>query len=166
MSENLFDLSPKNSSDVLFAREKELDETVRLIKAKRWVALLRPRMVGKTSLIKVANNKLDRTGIYMNLWGIKSTYGVLTSLINTINSQKPRQKLYDSMRSINDGAVKNSSAKCKTPVKFCQLWLDIWRSSNSEFLSEPVQESAVHTAKQDFQNGRRGKSEYSSIDCS
>ncbi len=67
MTENLFDLTPKDSSDALFGRDKELDEVLRLIKAKRWIALLGPRIVGKTSLIKVANNKLGSTGIYMNL---------------------------------------------------------------------------------------------------
>ena len=47
----LFGLNPKESPKELFAREKELDELVRLVEAKRWVALLGPRMVGKTSLI-------------------------------------------------------------------------------------------------------------------
>ncbi len=109
MTENLFDLTPKDSVDALFGRDKELDEVVRLIKAKRWIALLGPRMVGKTSLIKVANNKLGSTGIYMNLWGIKTTYGVLTSLISTINTQKSlREKLYDSIRSISGISISSN----------------------------------------------------------
>jgi len=59
----LFDLNPKESPKELFAREKELDELVRLVEARRWVALLGPRMVGKTSLIKVANVRL-KAGSY------------------------------------------------------------------------------------------------------
>ena len=54
----LFDLNPKESPRELFGREKELDELIRLIKARRWVALLGPRMVGKTSIVKVANTRL------------------------------------------------------------------------------------------------------------
>ena len=109
MSDKLFDLAPKDSSDALFAREEELDEITRLIKARRWVALLGPRMVGKTSLIKVANNKLGRTGIYLNLWGIKSTYGILTALVSNLNNQKSlRQKLYDSIRNINGISISTS----------------------------------------------------------
>jgi AAA+ ATPase superfamily predicted ATPase len=54
----LFDLNPKKSPRELFGRENELDELIRLIKARRWVALLGPRMVGKTSIVKVANTRL------------------------------------------------------------------------------------------------------------
>jgi len=54
-----FDLNPKESAKELFGREGELDELVHLIKARRWVAVLGPRMVGKTSLIKAANTRLD-----------------------------------------------------------------------------------------------------------
>ena len=72
----LFNLNPKESPREPFRREKEVDEHIRLIKARRWVAILGPRMIGKTSLIKVANTKLENTGIktvYVNLWGAKKT---------------------------------------------------------------------------------------------
>jgi predicted AAA+ superfamily ATPase len=38
------------------------------------VALLEPRMIGKTSLVKAASTELEKAGIraiYLNLWGIK-----------------------------------------------------------------------------------------------
>jgi len=38
LSLSLFNLNPKESPKELFGREKELDELVRLIKARRWVA--------------------------------------------------------------------------------------------------------------------------------
>jgi AAA+ ATPase superfamily predicted ATPase len=91
LSLSLFNLNPKESPKELFGREKELDEIVRLIKARRWVAVLGPRMVGKTSLIKVANTKLENAGIkavYVNLWGAKGTHGLLKALARGLNSEK------------------------------------------------------------------------------
>jgi hypothetical protein len=82
LSLSLFSLNPKEFPKELFGREKELDELVRLVKARRWIAILGPRMVGKTSLIKVANVKLEKTGvkaIYVNLWGARGTHGLLNA---------------------------------------------------------------------------------------
>ncbi|MEM3068915.1 MAG: ATP-binding protein [Nitrososphaerales archaeon] len=87
----LFDLNPKESPKELFAREKELDELVRLVEARRWVAILGPRMVGKTSLVKVANVKLEKAGfktIYVNLWGAQRTQGLLNALARGLNSSR------------------------------------------------------------------------------
>jgi len=88
---SLFNLNPKESSKELFGREKEINELIRLIKARRWIALLGPRMVGKTSLIKVANRKLGKIGIravYVNLWGTKGTQGLLSALARGVNNEK------------------------------------------------------------------------------
>jgi uncharacterized protein len=55
------------------------------------VALLGPRMVGKTSLIKATNAKLEKSGfktIYINLWSVKSTHGLLSALVDGINNHK------------------------------------------------------------------------------
>jgi len=85
----LFDLNPKETPQELFGREKELDEIVNLIKARRWVAVLGPRMVGKTSLIKAANKKLENERIrtvYVNLWGARGTQGLLNALAHGLNS--------------------------------------------------------------------------------
>jgi hypothetical protein len=79
----LFSLNPKETPKELFGREEEIGELTRLIKAKRWIAILGPRMVGKTSLIKAANKKLEGTGIkavYVNLWGARGTHGLLNAL--------------------------------------------------------------------------------------
>jgi AAA+ ATPase superfamily predicted ATPase len=88
---SLFSLSPKESPKELFGREKEIEELTRLLSARRWVALLGPRMVGKTSLIKATNVKLERAGIktiYINLWSVKGTQGLLSALTEGINNQK------------------------------------------------------------------------------
>jgi len=42
-----------------FLKESGLDELVHLIKARRRVAVLGPRMVGKTSFVKAANTRLE-----------------------------------------------------------------------------------------------------------
>jgi hypothetical protein len=90
LSLSLFNLNPKEFPRELFGREGELDELVRLVKARRWIAILGPRMVGKTSLIKAANVKLERTGvkaIYVNLWGAKGTHGLLNALAQGLNKE-------------------------------------------------------------------------------
>jgi AAA+ ATPase superfamily predicted ATPase len=87
----LFDLNPKESPKELFGREKELDEITRLIKARRWVAVLGPRMVGKTSLLKAAGAKLEEHKIrvvYVNLWGTKGTNDLLKALARGLNEEK------------------------------------------------------------------------------
>jgi hypothetical protein len=49
---SLFNLNPKENLKELFGREKEIDELIRLIKAKRWIALLGPRMWARPALLK------------------------------------------------------------------------------------------------------------------
>lgn len=87
----LFDLSPKESPEELYGRERELDELIRLVKAGRWVAVLGPRMVGKTSLVKAANPRLEEAdfkAVYVSLWGAKRTQGLLNALARGLNSAK------------------------------------------------------------------------------
>jgi uncharacterized protein len=88
---SLFNLNPKESPNELFGREKEIEEITRLIKAKRWVAVLGPRMVGKTSLLKATGAKLEKDKIrviYANLWGAKGTNGLLKALARGLNEEK------------------------------------------------------------------------------
>ena len=62
LSLSLFNLNPKEIPRELFGSEKELDELVRLVKARRWIVILGPRVVGKISPIKAANVKLKKMG--------------------------------------------------------------------------------------------------------
>ncbi|HZY91401.1 MAG TPA: ATP-binding protein [Thermoplasmata archaeon] len=84
----LFDLTPKDTPKTLFGRERELDELVRLVDAGRWVVLLGPRMVGKTSLLKAANHRFDRPSIYVNLWGARGTLGFVNAFVHGLNSSR------------------------------------------------------------------------------
>jgi AAA+ ATPase superfamily predicted ATPase len=56
----LFDLNPKDSRADFYGQRDKIDEIVRLLKHRSWVVVLGPRMVGKTSIIKVAYNDLPR----------------------------------------------------------------------------------------------------------
>jgi AAA+ ATPase superfamily predicted ATPase len=88
---SLFNLNPKESPKELFGREQELEDLIRLIRARRWVALIGPRMVGKTSLLKAAGAILMRQNIkvvYVNLWGAKGTNDFLKALARALNEEK------------------------------------------------------------------------------
>jgi uncharacterized protein len=55
----LFDPSPKSSARDLFGRDKELQDLEEHLEKKRWVVLLGPRRIGKTSLARCALSKLS-----------------------------------------------------------------------------------------------------------
>jgi hypothetical protein len=56
----LFKLAPRDSPTDLGGRDRELSDLVRIVDSGRWVEVLGRRMVGKTSLIKAANQRLRR----------------------------------------------------------------------------------------------------------
>jgi AAA+ ATPase superfamily predicted ATPase len=105
----LFNLNPKETSRELFGREEELKELIHLIRAKRWVAVLGPRMVGKTSLLKVASTELEKARVrvvYVNLWGAKGTNGLLRALARGLNDEKSvLQKIKDVAQRIEGVSV-------------------------------------------------------------
>jgi AAA+ ATPase superfamily predicted ATPase len=114
----LFDLTPKDSPEALFGREKELAELIRLIEAGRWVTVLGPRMVGKTSLIKAARAILDRQTVYVNLWGAKGLQGLLNALVQSINSSMSlSRKIRDAAGRIEGLSVGTSGLSVTIPRK-------------------------------------------------
>lgn len=145
----LFDLNPKESPKELFGREEELDELVRLLKARRWVAVLGPRMVGKTSLVKVANTRIDQNAVYLNLWGAKGTQGLLNALVHGLNSSRGMlQKVKDGIErieglSVGPGGV--SVAAPKKPLRTMWDLLSIIGRQKGNYVIEldEVQELAV-----------------------
>ncbi|MGB9895502.1 MAG: hypothetical protein ACPLN2_06315 [Thermoproteota archaeon] len=58
----LFDLHPKESPDELYSRSEEIEETIRLVRSNNWVAVLGPRMIGKSSLLKACRKPLENEG--------------------------------------------------------------------------------------------------------
>lgn len=54
----LFDTSPKSSPKDLYGRDKELNDLVPHLAEKKWVILLRPRRIGKTSTVMCALCKI------------------------------------------------------------------------------------------------------------
>jgi AAA+ ATPase superfamily predicted ATPase len=87
----LFDLEPKEEKSELFGRDEQVNELLRLLKSGRWVAVLGPRMVGKTSLIRVVMNELKKEGrkaLYANFFGVSSVASATRLLVERINENK------------------------------------------------------------------------------
>lgn len=84
----LFDLTPKDSPEELFGREQELAQLVRLVSAGRWVAVLGPRMVGKTSLVRAAAKRVNRQTVYVSLWGATGARGFVEAIAHGINANR------------------------------------------------------------------------------
>ena len=117
----LFDLQPKEDPDDLFGREAEINQLINLIKAKRWTVILGPRMVGKSSLMKVACTALhleDYHAIYVNLWATKDVQGLLNRLIQGITDSKGLYtKVKDSFETL-ELSLKGPSARfAKQPMQ-------------------------------------------------
>src|SRR5215471_7717232 len=85
---SLFDLNPKDSPDALFGRAEELDKLARLVNEGRWTAVLGPRMVGKTSLIRAAAKRFRRPTVYISLWGAVGTLGFIEAVVQGLNANR------------------------------------------------------------------------------
>ena len=62
----LFDPSPKSSVKDLYGRENELRELIKHITERRWVVLLGPRRIGKTSLARCALSKISAKHVVLD----------------------------------------------------------------------------------------------------
>jgi AAA+ ATPase superfamily predicted ATPase len=147
---SLFNLNPKESPNELFGREKELEELTRLIKARRWVAVLGPRMVGKTSLLKATSAKLEKSKIrviYANLWGAKGTNGLLKALARGLNDEKSVLQKIKSVRieGVSVGPTGISISVSKKPMTTIWDLLDAIGSQKEDCVIEldEVQELAA-----------------------
>ena len=92
MAHNMyFDLKPKEGKSELFGREQEVDKLLGCLESGNWVAVLGPRMVGKTSLIKVALGELrsrHRKTLYINFQGSTSLASATSLIVERINEEK------------------------------------------------------------------------------
>ena len=78
---------PCESREELFDRDEELEITLKCIRNGVWVAILGPRMSGKTSLAKVSVNILREEGyesIYVNLIGVKGVRECAERILGSI----------------------------------------------------------------------------------
>jgi AAA+ ATPase superfamily predicted ATPase len=134
----LFDLAPKDSPAALFGRGREVEELTRLVEARRWVVVLGPRMVGKTSLVKAVRRRLRRPGAYVNLWGVRSVQGLVEGLISSINeSVSLRTRLVRAAKRV-DGFSAGPSGLSVTaprrPMKTAWDLLDLLGAENRDCL--------------------------------
>lgn len=122
----LFDLKPKDSRSDFYGKRDTIDEIIRLLKRGSWVVVLGPRMVGKTSIIKVACNDLPRgySHVYLNLWGVKSAGLFLETLAHGINeSQTLYEKLKDILKRTEEFSVGPDSFSIKvTKEPMTRIW--------------------------------------------
>jgi AAA+ ATPase superfamily predicted ATPase len=134
----LFDLAPKESAQALFGRERELADFTRLIEARRWVVLLGPRMVGKTSLVKAVRNRLHRPGAYVNLWGVRSIQGLVDGLISGLNETTSlRARLVRAARRVDGISVGPSGlslSSARHPMRTAWDLLDLLGSEAGDCL--------------------------------
>lgn len=150
---SLFDLAPKESPGALFGRAREVAELTRLVKARRWVVVLGPRMVGKTSLVKAVRARLRRPGAYVNLWGIRSVQGLVEGLISGLNeSASLRARLVRAARRI-DGFTAGPSglaiATSRPPLKTAWDLLNLLGTENRDcvVVLDEVQELSSSSGK-------------------
>ncbi|MCI4352653.1 MAG: ATP-binding protein [Thermoplasmata archaeon] len=125
----LFDLAPKETSGALFGRDREVAELTRLVEARRWVVVLGPRMVGKTSLVKAVRHRLRRPGAYVNLWGVRNVQGLVEGLISGFNeSASLRARLVRAARRVDGFSVGPSGlsvATSRAPLQTAWDLLDL-----------------------------------------
>lgn len=117
----LFDLHPKEQPKSLYGRDSDLDKIVNHVKNRRWISVLGPRMVGKTSLVKAARYKLEHqrfTGLYINLWGADSMYGLLDGIFHALqNTSRLLKKVKKHLKQISGLSVGPVSITIKDNVK-------------------------------------------------
>jgi len=145
----LFDLHPKESPQSLYARDEDLANIIQHISNGRWISILGPRMVGKTSLVKAARFKLEQKGfttLYLNLWGCKSMTSLIESIIRALQSSS---KLYNKMKKyikeideLKFGPIGVKIKKNARPVPLAQEILSILgnHSKNLLIILDEVQE--------------------------
>jgi|GEM_PF-156701 len=114
----LFDLAPKDTSRALFGRDREFAELCRLVEARRWVVVLGPRMVGKTSLVKAVRTRLRLPGAYVNLWGVRSVQGLVEGIIAGVNeSASLRARLVRAARRVDGISAGPSGLSVSAPQR-------------------------------------------------
>jgi AAA+ ATPase superfamily predicted ATPase len=134
----LFDLAPKETEKALYGRQREVAELSRLVEARRWVVILGPRMVGKTSLVKAVRDRLHRPGAYVNLWGVRTVHGLVEGLISGLNeSASLRTRIARAARRVDGfsvGPAGLSLTASRPPLKTAWDLLDLLGSESKECL--------------------------------
>ncbi len=108
----LFDLHPKEQSGSMYGRDDDLAEIVRHLSHGRWITILGPRMVGKTSLAKAAGSNLEKKKIailYLNLWGVTTIprllQGIVFALYNSSRLYARVKRFLSNIQQIKVGPV-------------------------------------------------------------
>ena len=123
---HLFDLRPKDTREGMYGRRDEISQVTELIEHGSWLVLLGPRMVGKTSIAKVACNDLPRqySSVYLNLYGVNSSYGLLEALAHGISASRTLfEKIKDFLQRTEEFSVGADSFSIRVTNKpMTRIW--------------------------------------------
>ncbi|BBD73296.1 hypothetical protein HS1genome_1685 [Sulfodiicoccus acidiphilus] len=110
----IFDVKPKEDMRELLFRENEARKLKELVEKGVWVVVLGPRMVGKTSLIKVTSRGFR--SIYVNLWGARGLNDLLERLVRGVPQDSLGKRILSSIDSLTLGPLPNATLKNRTRV--------------------------------------------------
>lgn len=119
----LFDNHPKIDLKSLYGRDKQINKIVQHLLNGRWVTLVGPRLVGKTSLCRVAQTELKNKGhnsLFICLWGYSSLREFLDALLIAIREDRRLfrrvGRLFSSIKGLKVGPVTLTLTERAKPV--------------------------------------------------
>ena len=119
----IFDLHPKETTQFLYGRDEVLNNVLNHLENRRWISLFGPRMVGKTSIAKVAGHSLRKVkfdSLYVSLWGTATLNGFLDAILSSLWASKSLYqkvgKQLARIEALNVGPVGVTVAKGAKPV--------------------------------------------------
>jgi AAA+ ATPase superfamily predicted ATPase len=82
----IFTEKPRDNIENIFDRTREIDMIKKVLDTGDWLAILGPRMIGKTSIAKAILNeyKKDYNTLYIDLTGIKNSGDAINKIFNNI----------------------------------------------------------------------------------
>ncbi|MEM1944508.1 MAG: ATP-binding protein [Nitrososphaerota archaeon] len=130
-----FSTEPKTSLQSFYDREAELHQIQRAMsEGRKLILVLGVRRVGKTSLIRVALNQLDKPYIFVDLRALKtyedrSLYSLLSEELNRITPFSKR--IFQFLKrvrgiSVGDGVVSLSLGRYRPSIISILKMLDSW----------------------------------------
>ncbi|AEH25154.1 Archaeal ATPase family protein [Pyrococcus yayanosii CH1] len=84
----MFLQGPCHRREELYDREEELEAITKALKNNAWVAILGPRMAGKTSLAIVSANITGKKVVYVNFKGAESLRDATVRILNALGGSK------------------------------------------------------------------------------
>ncbi|AWR99853.1 AAA family ATPase [Metallosphaera hakonensis] len=110
----IFDVKPKESQKELLFRDEEVRKLTGLMEAGIWTVVMGPRMVGKTSLIKVASKGIR--SVYVNLWGARGLNDLLERMLRGLSRDSVWRRVLSSVDSLSLGPLPSITLRNRSKV--------------------------------------------------